>query len=65
MNLIRAPVSRISLTIPSWRGRSRMTTVTSSGDDLFALATRRMLTETGALMSTKSAASGPVTSLSM
>ena len=37
MNLIRAPVSRISLTMPSWRGRSRMTTVTSSGVDALGL----------------------------
>ncbi len=42
-----------------------MTTVTSSAAMPLALATRRMFTETGALMSTKSAASGPVTSLSM
>ncbi|CAM5699613.1 hypothetical protein SVIOM74S_06916 [Streptomyces violarus] len=65
ISLIRAPVSRISLMMPSCRGRSRITTVTSSGADRLALATRRMFTDTGALMSTKSAASGPVTSLSM
>lgn len=62
---MRAPVSRTSSMRPACRGRSRMTTVTSSGVDRLALATRRMFTDTGALMSTKSAASGPVTSLSM
>ena len=37
MNLIRAPASRTSLTRPSWRGRSRMTTVTSSARGLLRL----------------------------
>ena len=43
MNLMRAPVSRISRTMSSWRGRSRMQTVTSSGFSPFALATARTL----------------------
>ena len=65
MNLIRAPASRTCLTRSSCRGRSRMQTVTSSGDAPFAFATAWMLYDGGAVMSTASAASGPVTSFSM
>jgi hypothetical protein len=65
MNLMRAPVARTSSTIAACRGRSRITTVTSSGDSFFARATRRTFSPTGRRMSTTSAASGPVTSFSM
>ena len=65
MNLIRAPVARISSTIPACRSRSRMHTVTSSGAPPLALATRWMFSAIGSRMSTASAASGPVASFSM
>ena len=62
---IRAPVSRTCV-ISSWcRGRSRMTTVTSCGTHPLALATAAMLAAGGAVMSTTSAAAGPVASLDM
>jgi hypothetical protein len=64
-NLIRAPVARISSASCWCRSRSSITTVTSWMSEFFALATRRMFSDTGSRMSTTSAASGPVTSLSM
>ena len=65
MNLIRAPASRTSRTSCSCRGRSRMQTVTSPAEPRLALATRRMFSATGAVMSMTSAAIGPVAILSM
>ena len=65
MYLMRAPVSRMSSTSLAWRGRSSSTTVTSWMERPLALATRAMFSFTGRRMSTTSAASGPVTSLSM
>ena len=65
MNLIIAPVARISSTSLAWRGRSRSTTVTSVALLPLALATWWMFSATGKRRSTTSAASGPVTSLSM
>ena len=65
MNLIRAPVSRISSTSLSWRGRSSTITVMSEAVVALALATAAMFSATGRRMSTTSAASGPVTSFSM
>ena len=65
MNLMRAPASRTSCTSCSCRGRSRMQTVTSPRELFFALATRRMFSAIGAVMSTTSAASGPVAIFSM
>jgi hypothetical protein len=47
MNLIRAPVARISSTRLSCRGRSSSTTVTSSGLLPLALATWWMFSATG------------------
>ena len=47
MNLIRAPVARISSTSSSCRGRSSTTTVTSSGLVPLALATWWMFSATG------------------
>ena len=61
----RAPASRISRTISSWRGRARIVTVTSSGRLPFAFATARMFSATGAVRSIASAASGPVAIFSM
>ena len=65
MNRSRAPASRTSAASWWWRGRSSMTTVTSSTVSFLALAIRLMFSATGRRMSTTSAASGPVTSLSM
>ena len=65
MNLIIAPVARISSASCSWRGRSSRTTLTSSGRLPLALATAATFSATEARMSTTSAASGPVTSFSM
>ena len=65
MNFTRAPAWRISLTRPSWRGRSSTHTVTWETGLSRALATRFTFCFTGRRMSTKSAASGPTTSLSM
>ena len=65
MNLIRAPASRTSRTSCSCRGRSRMQTVTSPVEQCLALATRRMFSAIGAVMSIASAASGPVAIFSM
>ena len=62
---IRAPAARTAAIRPSCRGRSRITTVTSSGEMPLALATAAMLAAGGALMSTTAAASGPVASLVM
>ena len=61
----RAPASRTSAIKPSWRGRARTVTATSSGRFPLAFATWRMFSATGALMSITSAASGPVAILSM
>ena len=47
MNLIRAPVARISAASSSCRGRSSSTTVTSSGVLPLALATWWMFSATG------------------
>ena len=65
MNRMRAPASRTSCTSCSWRGRSRIHTVTSSGCPCLAFATRRTFSATGAVMSMTSAASGPVAIFSM
>ncbi len=65
MSWIRAPAARTSVMRSACRGRSRMTTVTSCGEQPLALATLPMLCATGASMSTTSAATGPVTSLDM
>ena len=65
MNLIRAPVARISSTSLSCRGRSSTTTVMSSIALPLALAVRLMFSATGSRMSTTSAASAPVASFSM
>jgi hypothetical protein len=62
ISLIRAPATRTSLMSSSCRGRSRMTTVTSCGEQALARATAAMLAAAGALTSTAPAASGPVTS---
>ena len=65
ISLIRAPVSRTSAIRSACRGRSRMITVTSCGEQCLARATAATLARGGASMSTASAASGPVTSLDM
>jgi hypothetical protein len=65
MNLMRAPAARTSSTSCACRGRSRMQTVTSPTELFFAFATRRMFSATGTVMSTTSAAAGPVASFSM
>ena len=62
---IRAPAARTSAISSACRGRSRMTTVTSCGEQPLALATAAMLAAGGASMSTMPAASGPVASLVM
>jgi hypothetical protein len=65
MRRMRAPVWRTSSMIRWCRGRSKIITVTSSGVSFLACATRSMFSATDSVMSTASAASGPVTSFSM
>ena len=65
ISLIRAPVSRTRAFSSAWRGRSSMHTVRSDTDDFFALATLRRFSDTGAVMSIASAASGPTAIFSM
>jgi hypothetical protein len=65
MRRMRAPASRTSLMSASWRGRSRMTAVTSRTCSPFALATASRLSVTERLMSMTLAASGPTAILSM
>ena len=62
---MRAPASRTSAISCSWRGRSRMHTVRSDTDEFLALATRRMFSPIGAVMSMTSTASGPTAILFM
>ena len=65
MSRIRAPASRTSAISFSWRGRSRMHTVMSDTDRCLALATARMFSPIGAVMSMASTASGPTAILFM
>ncbi len=65
MNLIRAPASRTSRTSPSWRGRLRITTVTSLTGIPLAWATATRFSATVWRRSTAAAASGPTASFSM
>ncbi len=65
MSLIRAPAARTCSMSSACRGRSRMTTVMSCGEQALARATAAMLAAGGALTSTIPAASGPVASLFM
>ena len=62
---IRAPASRTSAISCSCRGRSRMHTVMSDTDRFLALATWRMFSPIGAVMSMASTASGPTAILFM
>src|SRR4029453_306290 len=62
---MRAPASRHSLMMSSWRGRSRITAVTSSTSSPSAFATAWRLYVTGASRSIASAASGPTAIFSM
>ncbi len=65
MSRMREPVSRISATRSSWRGRSRTVAVTSVTAMPFAAAIARRLSATEASMSTTPAASGPTAIFSM
>ena len=51
INRMRAPLRRTSAMSSSWRGRSRMTAVTSRTDSRLAAATARRLSVTERLMS--------------
>ena len=62
---MRAPASRTSAMSCSWRGRSRMHTVTSRTDSPLTLATARTFSPIGAVMSMTSTASGPTAILFM
>ena len=62
---IRAPVARTSSISWACRGRSRMHTVMSGTDRPLTLATARMLSAIGAVMSSTWAASGPTAILFM
>ncbi len=62
---IRAPASRTSSISCSWRGRSSTHTVRSATETLLALATWRMFSPIGAVMSMASTASGPTAILFM
>jgi hypothetical protein len=65
MRRMRAPASRTSAMRSSWRGRLRMTAVTSRTDSPLALATALRLSVGEALMSMTPLASGPTAILSM
>ena len=58
MNRIRVPTARIRLTISSWRGRSRITTIRSRGRTRLARATVSSVSSIGAFRSSSSSTSG-------
>ena len=62
---MRAPVPRTSSISSAWRGRSRITAVTSRTDSPLASATARMLSVADCSRLTLPAASGPTASFSM
>ncbi|CNW61694.1 Uncharacterised protein [Mycobacterium tuberculosis] len=62
---IRAPVARTSWMSCACRGLSRMHTVMSRTDRSLTLATARMFSEIGAVISSTCAASGPTAILFM
>ena len=65
INRMRAPLDRTSSIRSPWRGRSRITAVTSRTDSPLASAMARRLSVTDCSRLTLPAASGPTASFSM